>query len=495
MWSIRPRRLKVGWQILPHSPHSHWPRLLASSPFNGVYWDKRAKKFRAEVLCEGKQYSAGYFLSDVDAAHAFDEKLRGLCPGNRRLKKSLNFPTQAELQFSESPHEARARALARQATGKKEAESFNRLRALFNKCSQAAKFEIVAVSGASKVDAIFQLKGSNLGGLPLQLKSASPSGHRGMSFLFQRTQGYQGMLLLFIPLQSEMLWSVAGNTISQTNVRVTLGSLRDQSWRVQDIGCILETCFQQPYAFPHVKPAAAALLCSISHRKEEQAHRLMVQVLHGTQCELERLRLSWGPVDSVLKRGSCCWNVQEKASSLQKNGARRRYAVNLWKHGGALGSLAYTDDDFHLLLVAIMGGEKLHGMYVLPVSVLAEHKLVGHKPRQLVLYPPWAPPVQEASKRRNAWQLEHFVDVRDWDGRQELPAGAQSRLLGLLQQLDQMPCHALEQLGRLAAPKPVSHTARFERCTICKVRSDGWHKARRLLLHTSHKQRKSKSTC
>ena len=47
-------------------------RTNTSSKFRGVYWYKRTKKFRAHIEIQGKNISLGYFVSEFDAARAYD---------------------------------------------------------------------------------------------------------------------------------------------------------------------------------------------------------------------------------------------------------------------------------------------------------------------------------------------------------------------------------------------------------------------------------------
>lgn len=45
-----------------------------SSRFRGVYWDKRANKWRVMLSHKGKRYMVGRFVDEVTAAKAYDEK-------------------------------------------------------------------------------------------------------------------------------------------------------------------------------------------------------------------------------------------------------------------------------------------------------------------------------------------------------------------------------------------------------------------------------------
>ena len=60
----------------------------ATSRYKGVHWDKRHRKWRAEIASHGKHYWLGYFDSEIDAALAYDRKARELFGPFARL----NFP-------------------------------------------------------------------------------------------------------------------------------------------------------------------------------------------------------------------------------------------------------------------------------------------------------------------------------------------------------------------------------------------------------------------
>ena len=44
-----------------------------SSEYKGVCWHKRDKKWRAQIMVDGKQIHLGYFIDEMDAASAYDE--------------------------------------------------------------------------------------------------------------------------------------------------------------------------------------------------------------------------------------------------------------------------------------------------------------------------------------------------------------------------------------------------------------------------------------
>lgn len=62
------------------------------SGYRGVYWEKRSKKWRANVKKNGQRYYLGRFDDAVEAAHAYDAKVKELDGDRARL----NFPSEAD---------------------------------------------------------------------------------------------------------------------------------------------------------------------------------------------------------------------------------------------------------------------------------------------------------------------------------------------------------------------------------------------------------------
>ena len=273
----------------------------ALSTFNGVSWSSRHKKFQANVSFEGISYHAGCFNCEVEAAHAYDDFLRQLCPTGARLKKSLNFPSLPEASFEESLQDVRARALAGAATLAKEEESFTRLHTLFSATPQALTHEIIRVSGSSRVDALFRLRGCD-SGLPLQVKAASASGNSRRSYAYSNTRHYDGMLLLLIALDRDIMWAIPGSAVGTTSFTIRLDSERDGSYRVSDLGSALEQHFQYNTTMTHICLKQARLWCADRHQVEERTHLQMADLFASASFRLEKdHRLP--EVDSVLVGG------------------------------------------------------------------------------------------------------------------------------------------------------------------------------------------------
>ena len=371
----------------------------------------------------------GCFDSEHRAALAYDQGLRSLCRDERRLKKSLNFPSPAEVEFVESPQKARSRALAQFShMAVNEEESFRRLHHYFQSSSYSWSYEIARVSGSARADAIFQPIGALSGGVQLQVKSTRSRGPSGCTYSFRGTNGYEGMVLVLIALDRDVLWAVPGKVVPQKTFNITLGSDRDQAWRTSDIGDTLKGHFQCVDDFPHVSVDQARLQCSTTNKVEERAHASMAKLFGHLGFRLKKSVLTGSTVDSCLEWGEHTWRVQEKASSLHTNGT---YSVNIGRCAGALGRQPYMTTDFDLLLAAVLDEGSLAGIFVVPIAVLAERGVVGQRAVTLRFCPPWAR-AREATRLKYAWQLEHFVDLRAWTGKPLLPVEVRARLTELL---------------------------------------------------------------
>eukprot|EP01045_Picozoa_sp_COSAG04_P013215 COSAG04_NODE_924_length_9380_cov_8.463312_6_plen_934_part_00 len=80
-----------------------------SSPYAGVSWDKKARRWRAEIAEKGRRCRLGSHLKEEDAARAFDvaarrvrgQQAHGGRPRSGGCRWRLNFPTPAEIAGAE----------------------------------------------------------------------------------------------------------------------------------------------------------------------------------------------------------------------------------------------------------------------------------------------------------------------------------------------------------------------------------------------------------
>ena len=405
----------------------------ASNSFRGVYWRQTNGKYQSSVYFNKMMHHVGSFGCELQAAKAFDARLRSLCEDGVRLKKSLNFPTVQEANFQKCQLEAREDALrAQQNRLRTEEESFRTLLRLFQQSSEAPCYEIVRIGGFARADALFRPVGS-VTGIRLQIKSSTARGPNGLSYRFSKTNGYEGMLLILVAPDIKMCWTVAGGQVLQKHIAILLGSDRDRCWRAQDIGATLQSCLQDETAFPHTSLCEARLQCSsTAHQVEQCAHFRMVAVFSAVNCRLRQSIKAAATVDSVLQGEGFNWRVQEKAANFRQSAGG--YAIALCRRRGKHYT-GYEETDFDLLMAAALDAERLSGLFVFPVRVLAEHGFVGQKPAFLPLHPPWSLPKTKVTQIKYAWQLEYFVDLRSWSGKLPLSFESCTALRKLLKKL------------------------------------------------------------
>ena len=108
--------------------------------------------------------------------------------------------------------------------------------------------------------------------------------------------------------------------------------------------------------------------------------------------------------------------------------------MRMKKCGGALGPQAYDTDDFDLLAACTLDENQLHGVFLIPMSLLEEHGITGVKATDMRLYTPWQLPRKDCAKLEQTWQLGFFLDLRSWRGSGKLAAKLSQQLDELIMQ-------------------------------------------------------------
>lgn len=55
-------------------------RKISSSKYRGVYWNKEKEKWKTKLNYKTKEYNIGYYESEIEAASAYNVKVREICP-------------------------------------------------------------------------------------------------------------------------------------------------------------------------------------------------------------------------------------------------------------------------------------------------------------------------------------------------------------------------------------------------------------------------------
>ena len=161
-----------------HVPHNEAAARAEAAKFRGVSYYKRGRVFVARLYAGGRPPYIGRFQSAQKAAEAYDQEVRCLYPDATpdhqfRRKNWLNFPSEEEAAYDESPEQARKRGMrTRGSNHRKEARSFELVEQDFDASLYSEKYELVRLTGSSKADDLFKLRGSSQAGLPIQLKAA-----------------------------------------------------------------------------------------------------------------------------------------------------------------------------------------------------------------------------------------------------------------------------------------------------------------------------------
>ncbi|CAE6936788.1 HOP2 [Symbiodinium microadriaticum] len=491
---LRMSLLAVTWVVLcpvlagllkssAHVPHHVVVALAEAAKYRGVSYYKRDRVFIASLQVRGGPGYIGRFKSAKQAAKARDRDVRRMYPDDSpdhrfRRKNWLNFPSEEEAAYHETPQEARERAMKTWGSvHRKEARSFELLKEALIASPYVEKYELVRLTGSSKADALFKLRGSSKAGLPVQLKAATSRWKQRKVYSFYKLLGYDGMLVVLVALDGGHFWAAAGEELKADESCITIGCASDTDRQVKDMGAHLVACFKDTQQFPHVSVQDAELQCSPLNRVEASAHRQLRSLFSCMNWSLTCPDEHGTTVDSLLEVGIggpvVC--LQEKASHFSTT--NNRYVVMLQKRAGMAGAAgvlraAYGEDDFDLLAACVLNeDDELQGVFLVPMSKLLQEGLVANRPRALCLHPPWSLPKRRSTRERHAWQLDFFLDLRPWQRSTELPDELKVRMEHLITQeeskipekrpateaagvQDAAAADAAAKQPRLAAPAP-----------------------------------------
>ena len=419
--------MQIGLLNAPAHPDQQAAARAEAAKYRGVSYHKRNHAFEAQLQVRSGPGYIGQFKSATQAAEAYDREVRRMYPDDSpdhkfRRKNLLNFPSEEEAAYHETPEEARKRAMKTWGSNnRKEAISFELLKEALEASVYSENYELVRLTGSSKADALLKLRGSSKAGLPIQLKAATSRWKQGRIYFFCRLLGYDGMLVVLVALDGGHFWVAAGEELKVERLSISLGCESDTDRRVENIVLHLVSCFKDSRQFPHISIEEAERDCSPVHWVERAAHRQLRSLFSCMTWSLTCPDEHGTAVDPVLEVGigGPVMRLQEKASRLCK--ANGRYQAYLCKSGGLGLQAAYTKDDFDLLVACVLSEDyELQGVFLIPMSKLVQEGLVANGPRTLRLHPPWSPPKRNRTREKYAWQSDFFLDLRGSHGSSEL---------------------------------------------------------------------------
>ena len=424
--------------LLKASAHVSHDAVARAAKYRSIYYHKRGRVYEARLQVGGGPGYIGQFKHAKQAAEAYDREVRRMYPDDTpdhkfRRKNLLNFPSEQEAAYTESPEQARKRGLKLGGSSFcKEARSFELLREAFCESPCSENYELVRLTGSSKADALFKPRGSSQAGLQIQLKAATSGWKQGKTYKFRNLLGYDGMLVFLVALDGGHFWAASGEEFKTCQLQITIGCASDTCRRVEDTGARLVAGFKNTRKFPHISIEEAECQCSVTSRVEAVAHRQLRSLFDRMNWSLICPREHQTTVDSLLEVsiGRPLVRLQEKASHFHER--LGRYCVQMSKCGGSLGRLPYVKDDFDLLVACVLRKDRLQGIFLIPISELAQKGFVADRPCMLPLHPPWSPAKWNRTRRKYIWQLDWFLDLRTWCDSEELPEELQGRLEQLL---------------------------------------------------------------
>ena len=185
----------VGPLEAPARPDQEAAARAEAAKYRGVSYHKRNRIFEAWLQVQDGPGYIGSFKTDTHAAEARDQEVRRLYPDDTpdhklQRKKKLNFPSEEEAAYHETPQQARKRALKIHFANTRKADrSFDLLKEALNTSPYSEKYELVRLTESSKADALLKLRGSSQAGLPIQLKAATSRRREGKMYHFNHLLG------------------------------------------------------------------------------------------------------------------------------------------------------------------------------------------------------------------------------------------------------------------------------------------------------------------
>lgn len=367
--------------------------------YRGVSWCSAAGKWQARSHVDGQSHYLGVFRCSIQAALAYDANVRQLGL-TVKCAKRLNFPTEEELDL------LRARIVHREScTYLVEALSKQLLEERVDK----ARYELKWLGEGTRADGIVRCVNGqpNDGWFGLQLKACSKLS-TPRSYKFWKCTGYAGLLLCCVALDSELLWAIPGHIVTPRDLRITLGGRWDAYRRRSgELTAALDDAWHDPKSFARMSCDDWRIPQSPSHQVELRSHDLGTQLFSESGFRISYPALQHSAVDMILD-GEI--RLQSKARTLPVD-PTEAFSINLLR--GSRKAKPYDACDFDALVMYVMPGGTLKGLFVIPACELQDRGFIGGAAirSNLRLYPEWSVPRRARSRAAKAWQAKYFVDV------------------------------------------------------------------------------------
>lgn len=377
----------VRWCSLPEQP-----------AFHGISWHRDAKKWSAKIYQGSTCFFLGLFSDRNTAALAHDAALRQHGLAESKLHR-LNFPTlheKAQMKLDRSRLRPPLSSMVIEAESKAVIEAYI-----------SSGWELQWLGEGTRADGVF--RDASACGLDawvgIQVKAARLSARR-RCYSFSRTSGYNGFLVLAVPIGEDFCWAFPGSAVTASMLCVTVGGKWDAfRVRLDDLPNLFHSCWADPVEYPRSPLTIWRQQCSSGQRLEESACDQLSRLFQRAGLKVVPPSVGMGPVDMVIEDSI---RVQCKARQCSYL-PTQRYDVSLHRRD-ASSHRQYDEEEFDVLIVQLMRERALDGFFVFPATLLHQHKLVGQSRKSggLCVFPPWARPGTARTRAAMAWQAPCF---------------------------------------------------------------------------------------
>lgn len=411
---VRALTAPVDVQSCPPNTETH----VQLAKYRGVDLPRGKTNWRARVTLGGRQVQVGTFNNPVDAALAYDAAVRTSTVDIQRdfqMLRRLNFPTPEEIVMQANfCSEHRRRSNLERYGNNFLTEAASKAAVEQAICDQ---FEVHWLGEGTWADGICRPKQhAKDEWIGIQVK-ATAARRRG-AYQFSQTQGYSGLLLVCVALDCMQLWMIPGASISAMKIRIPLGGKWD-AYRCSVAGapCVLQRAWEDCANFVRQREAVWNVPTSDRHQIEYLAYNLSKAVLGDAGVSIRKPFIQQGAVDMLLNGHI---RVQAKARTQMSNTNVASYNITLRRWAGTGMYRRFASDEFDLLLVQLIRGKGLIGMFLIPMFELLHRGLTAsgipciEQTCGLNLYPPWSSPAREKGNQGKGMAVEIFCSCREW---------------------------------------------------------------------------------
>jgi len=370
------------------------------------------RRWTARIDLDGRQSWLGTFSNPTDAALAYDAALRKANLDVPRWRH-LNFPTPEEVNImqDDSTSEHRRRSNLEHHGNSFSTEAASKIAV---EKTVGYHFEVQWLGEGTRADGILRPQQHTADEwIGIQVKATA--GKREYAHHFTKTQEYAGLMLVCVALDCMQFWLIPGACVCAKKLSISAGGKWDAYRRcAAGVADALQLAWGDCANFARQPEALWDMPVSELHQVEYLAYKLSKIVLEGAGIFISRPFTQMGAVDFLLN-GKV--RVQAKARTRMSSTTVGSYNIMLRRRAGNGIYRRFSSDEFDALMVQLVRGERLVGIFVIPMLELLQRGLVASgSPRRgeqssLTLYPTWSLPNTEKASKAKAWQSKYFFPL------------------------------------------------------------------------------------